>query len=103
MEKIIIDCKSIKSKEELHQLIKRKMNFPDYYGNNLDALHDCLTDISSETEIEVRNIEKFGAGFWGRLFKTEEFIKAQEYAGKLMLCLDESAEESDGKVKVIYA
>lgn len=103
MDKIIIDCKAIKSKDELHKLIKSKMNFPEYYGNNLDALHDCLTDITAETEIEVKNVEKFGAGFFGRLFKTEKYLQAQEYAGKFMLCLDETAEESDGKIKITYA
>ena len=30
------------------------MKFPDYYGGNLDALYDCLTDISSDTAVDIR-------------------------------------------------
>ena len=30
------------------------MKFPEYYGYNLDALYDCLTDITSDTAIEIR-------------------------------------------------
>jgi RNAse (barnase) inhibitor barstar len=26
--------------------LKRDLNFPDWFGGNLDALHDCLTDFS---------------------------------------------------------
>ena len=33
---------------------KRKWKFPDYYGGNLDALYDCLTDISSDTAVDIR-------------------------------------------------
>lgn len=28
-----------------HQLLKEALGFPDYYGCNLDALHDCLGDL----------------------------------------------------------
>jgi len=28
------------------QKIGHALGFPDWYGNNLDALHDCLTDLS---------------------------------------------------------
>ena len=28
--------------------------FPAYYGKNLDALHDCLTDLHEPTELIVR-------------------------------------------------
>ena len=33
-------------KENPHKYIKEKLDFPDYYGENLDALYDCLTEIS---------------------------------------------------------
>ncbi|WJG07962.1 barstar family protein [Aliiglaciecola sp. LCG003] len=43
MTNIIIDGKDFKNEQEFHKLIKIKMDFPDYYGENLDALWDCLT------------------------------------------------------------
>jgi RNAse (barnase) inhibitor barstar len=31
---------------DFHKDIARKMDFPGYYGENLDALNDCLRDVS---------------------------------------------------------
>ena len=41
--------------EEGHNYLKEVLNFPDYYGKNLDALYDCLTEIGVETEIKLIN------------------------------------------------
>ena len=40
---VIIDGNKFKTQEEFHQLIKKELDLPDYYGENLDALWDCLT------------------------------------------------------------
>ena len=31
---------------ELHEEIAQKLSFPEYYGKNLDALNDCLSEIN---------------------------------------------------------
>lgn len=41
--------------EEGHNYLKEVLNFPDYYGKNLDALYDCLTEIGVGTEIKLIN------------------------------------------------
>ena len=51
MNKVRIDLSQVTTKEELHALLKDSLSFPDYYGGNLDALHDCLTDIAEPTEV----------------------------------------------------
>lgn len=43
MEEIIIDGKKHKTIEDIHLFLKKELEFPDYYGMNLDALWDCLT------------------------------------------------------------
>ena len=43
-------------KEEGHDYLMRALNLPDYYGKNLDALYDCLTEI--ECEIELVNADE---------------------------------------------
>ena len=48
----------IKDKEALHGRLKGALMFPDYYGRNLDALYDCLTDTSEDTEVVVRGYEQ---------------------------------------------
>ncbi len=52
---IILDGKLIKEKS--HDYLKKVFDFPEYYGKNLDALYDCLTDIGVETQIELVNSE----------------------------------------------
>lgn len=57
-KKYRLDFKGINTKEELHQLLKEELNFPDYYGANLDALYDVLTDMN-DIEIEIINFKYF--------------------------------------------
>ena len=46
------DLSKINSKSEFHKLVKEALDFPEYYGNNLDALHDMLTEIGDELSLE---------------------------------------------------
>ena len=54
MNNITLKLDKFSKKEELHSYLKRKMKFPDYYGENLDALFDCLTDISTDTAVDIK-------------------------------------------------
>lgn len=72
--KYILDGKKMVSREETHQYLKETFGFPDYYGKNLDALHDCLTEMGG---IEVEFIH------------AEEMLAALgRYGEKLMQVLD---------------
>ncbi len=51
MEEKIIDCSRIHSQEDLHKHFRETLSFPDWYGNNLDALYDCLTEISGKVRL----------------------------------------------------
>lgn len=42
MKKAIIDFTGCKYFHELHQRIQKALDFPDYYGGNLDAFWDCI-------------------------------------------------------------
>lgn len=53
MKRIELDGNLIKRNG--HKYLKKVFNFPNYYGNNLDALYDCLTDIGVQTEIRLKN------------------------------------------------
>lgn len=46
-----IDCTSIADRTALHEALTQALSLPGYYGKNLDALFDCLTDIEEPTEI----------------------------------------------------
>ena len=41
------------NQDTLHDYIARKLNFPDYYGKNLSALADCLSEICVPTKITI--------------------------------------------------
>lgn len=55
MRVITIDCAGIQDKAGFHRTVSQALAFPHWYGNNLDALHDCLTEISSDTRIQFVN------------------------------------------------
>lgn len=42
---ITIDCNALTDKENAHRYLQQLFSFPDYYGKNLDALYDCLTEM----------------------------------------------------------
>ena len=44
---ITIDCTCMTPKK-LHRELAKALNFPDWYGMNLDALYDCLTETQGE-------------------------------------------------------
>ncbi|AFV00779.2 barstar family protein [Simiduia agarivorans] len=43
-EELLIDMSGIMDEETFHEYVSKKLNFPGYYGYNLDAFWDCITD-----------------------------------------------------------
>ena len=56
MKKITINFETFSGKEDAHNYLAEQLEFPEYYGKNLDALYECLTEISSPTAIHLVNI-----------------------------------------------
>lgn len=44
MKVVKINAEELKSIKALHLLLQSELGFPVHYGQNLDALWDCLTD-----------------------------------------------------------
>lgn len=40
----ILDAACMETEAEAHRYMKKVLQFPDYYGENLDALYDCLNE-----------------------------------------------------------
>ena len=57
MTRITIDCRLFTCRQDVHRAFAEAFSFPDYYGNNLDALHDCLTEIGTDTQIQLLHWE----------------------------------------------
>lgn len=58
MKTLIIDGKLMKSKDSLYLHLKRVLALPNYFGNNLDALWDVLTEEDELTEIVFINTDQ---------------------------------------------
>lgn len=42
-KEVVLKGALFKTQKDFHAAVKKQLRFPDYYGNNLDALWDCLT------------------------------------------------------------
>ncbi len=58
MQKIFLDFRAAKTIGQLHDILASALGFPDYYGKNLDALYDMLTDLGTDTCIDVYGTEQ---------------------------------------------
>ena len=89
MNLVILDFNDIKTVLELHQYLKKSFYLPDYYGNNMDGLWDCLSCCYNEsTTIELRNLN--------------ELRKRLEQTTKTMLEVFQNLHDEDGvNIKII--
>lgn len=53
MKEVIINAEEIFSISDIHKQLAEELGFPEYYGKNLDALYDCMTDITEEVTVTV--------------------------------------------------
>ena len=65
---VTIDCAEIRSKQDFHRMFAEKLALPGFYGENLDALYDCLTDMPQPTIITLIHMERLieNLGSYGR-------------------------------------
>ena len=53
MREVRLDLTHFEEKVSLHRYLKETLDFPFYYGANLDALHDCLTELREPVALRV--------------------------------------------------
>ena len=86
-----IDIRNIETKQEFHERLKEIMPLPDYYGNNLDALYDLLTDlyVNEDTIVILMNCRKMkkSLGEYGDKL-IEAFANASEEKGFIFIIKD---------------
>ena len=64
---IILDGRVMTDRVAAHDHLVQRLDLPTYYGRNLDALYDVLTEIGTDTELiledpaaVVENLGKYG-------------------------------------------
>lgn len=50
MKQITLDGNILADAAKVHDYLKENLEFPEYYGKNLDALYDCMGNL---TDIEI--------------------------------------------------
>lgn len=81
---IILDGGKVDNRDQMHAVLKEALQLPDYYGNNLDALWDCLTGWV-EMPLMIR---------WLHFQESEE--KLGEYSQLLLQLFRNAEEEIEG-------
>lgn len=46
MEEYFVDLSDVSDRKSLHESLKKSLPLPPWYGSNLDALYDALTDMT---------------------------------------------------------
>lgn len=49
----VLDGHSMINRKQVHQYLSERFNFPDYYGNNLDALYDLMSTYQQEDKLVI--------------------------------------------------
>ncbi len=62
---IVLDGKRMTDRAEVHDELKRKLALPEYYGGNLDALNDCLSERPERELVVIENAGAFLEGCEG--------------------------------------
>ena len=89
MNKVVIQGNKLKDKHILHQTLKQELKLPAYYGENLDALWDCLT-----TDIQLPLIIE-----WVDFQKSKDLLG--DYAENTLEIFNEAEKFTGGKLKII--
>lgn len=86
MKDVTLNCKEMTSKEATHTYLAMKLDFPNYYGKNLDALWDILSTVSEPLRIKLLNVENLKAylGDYGQSL-LDVLYEAAEFNQKIMI------------------
>ena len=57
MRTILLDFKKFHDKETFHPYMKSKVMLEEYHGNNLDAMWDAMSHLTSDFKLYVYNWE----------------------------------------------
>lgn len=58
MDEYLVDLSSVTDRHSLHRRLREALPLPEWYGSNLDALYDFLTDLPVPVTIRFSGSEK---------------------------------------------
>lgn len=57
MKRVVLTADKIRDKESMAAFMKAELDLPEYFGGNLDALADLLSEIREDTVFELEESE----------------------------------------------
>ncbi len=57
--KYFLDLSDVTDRDELYDAIEDQLPVPNYFGRNLDALYDDLSEVIDDCTLIVKNFEEF--------------------------------------------
>ena len=85
---VILDAAQMNCRKEAHAYLAQQLTFPPYYGSNLDALYDCLTDCEPPRRLVLQNQAAMSGSLFGRRLLRVLTDAAQNDPYHLELVLD---------------
>ena len=86
---IRLDGNRITNSKDMAVYMKEIFSFPETFGGNLDALHDCLSEVNVDTVIQLDE-------------ETLRTVCDEKYAWKVMrVLLDETEDNPHIRVKLL--
>ena len=86
---IRLDGNRITNRKDMAVYMKEIFSFPETFGGNLDALHDCLSEVNVDTVIQLDE-------------ETLRTVCDEKYAWKVMrVLLDETEDNPHIRVKLL--
>ena len=73
---VILDARKLTEKEKAHEYLQKVCSFPAYYGRNLDALYDCLSEIS-DLHIHLLHTKE-ADGYFGKILSVLEDLEGAQ-------------------------
>ncbi len=61
MKQVHLTLENLKDKKTMSETMRLSFDLPEYFGGNLDALADVLSEITQETvfELDITDLERF--------------------------------------------
>lgn len=95
MRKVLLDLDPARSVEWIHQYLKGELGFEDYYGCNLDALYDSLTDLTEDTCLGIFCPQKDDSGLSSYISRVRKVMRDAERDNPHLCVIFGDREEND--------
>ncbi len=72
MKNVVLDFTGCSHWSEIHRIIKESFDFPDYYGENLSALWDCMCDYCDNMHVYIKGLNTLTQDYYEYMIKILE-------------------------------